>query len=155
MSLSISYNLVGAGWAECLISINGNSTVLTASYLENALGNLAEAILRIAQGEKYSYAIFAEEPGEYRWKFSKVNDAEVSVEILEFDDWKGFRQSDDKGKIILKFECSLLTLVRRTIICLSEVLNKHGLDGYAEKWKMHEFPLKDYNKLRDILSTLK
>ncbi len=155
MNLSISFKLVGPGWADCSVSIDNQLTVLTASYLEDALGNLADATLRIAQGENSAYAIFAEEPGEYRWKFTKINDKEISVAILKFDEWRGLKQSDEKGRIIFKFECPLLVFVRRTIICLSDVLKEYGLEGYAEKWMMHEFPLEVYNELRNILPALK
>ncbi len=155
MNLSISFKLTGPGWADCNISIDNQLTVLTASYLENALGNLADATLRIAQGENSAYAIFAEEPGEYRWKFTKINDKEISVEILKFDEWRGLQQSDGEGRTIFKFECPLLVFVRRMIICLSEVLSEYGLEGYAEKWMMHEFPLEVYNELRNILPALK
>jgi hypothetical protein len=41
------------------------------------------------------------------------------------------------------------------IICLSDVLNEYGLEGYKEKWVEHEFPLKVYNELRSALLTLK
>lgn len=155
MKISISFKLRGVGWADCSVIVNGKEAVLTASYLEDALGNLSEAILRIAEGEKLAYAIFAEEPGEYRWRFTRNNEKDISAEILWFDDWKGLRQSDDKGEIILSFDCSTLVLVRRIIICLSEVLNKYGLDGYKDKWSMHEFPVNNYNSLRNILPTLK
>lgn len=155
MNLSISFKLTGRGWAECLISIDGNLTGLTASYLEDALGNLAKATLRISQGENLAYAIFAEEPGEFRWKISNINGKEISVEILEFDEWKGLRQTDDKGKTILQFECELIIFVRRIINCLSEVLNEHGLDGYKKMWVNHEFPLQTYNDLRSNLQLLK
>ena len=146
---------MGAGWAECEISIDDKIYVLTASYLEDALGNLADATLRIAQGEESAYAIFAEEPGEYKWKLQKINEKEVSIEILWFTDWRGLRPSDQEGKTILKFESSLLLFVRRVIICLSDALNEYGLEGYKKRWVEHEFPLKVYNELRSILPTLK
>lgn len=155
MSLSISYKVTGAGWAECVIVADKKSIVLTASYLDDALGNLAEATLSIAEGEKLAYAVFAEEPGEFRWKISKTNDKEVLVEILEFDDWEDFRQTDEKGKVIFEFECELLQFVRKIITCLSEVLNENGLEGYIKKWLMHEFPLKTYNELRNSLQKLR
>jgi hypothetical protein len=76
MNLSISFKLIGPGWADCNVSIGNQFIASTASYLEDALGNLADATLRIAQGENSAYAIFAEEPSEYRWKFTKINDQE-------------------------------------------------------------------------------
>jgi len=155
MALSISFNLVGAGWAECGISIDNKIIVLTASYLEDALGNIADATLRIAQGEKSAYAIFAEEPGEYRWRLTRINEKEISIEILWFDDWKGFRQSDDKGKVILQFEYPLLAFTRRVITCLSDTLNKYGLEDYKKKWIEHEFPSNTYDELRNILPKIK
>lgn len=155
MNLSISFNSINAGWTNCEIFINGERTILTASYLDDALGNLTEATLKIAEGEKIAHAIFAEEPGEYFWEIAKIDDEEIAIEILWFDEWKGIRQSSDKGESVLRFKCSLLTFVRRIIICLSEVLNEYGLEGYKNKWISHEFPLQNYEKLRNILPKLK
>lgn len=155
MNLSILFKLTGLGWADCFISIDGNSTHLTASYLDDALGNLANATLRIVHGEKLAYAIFAEEPGEYRWEISKIEETEISVMILWFDDWNGLDTIDDKGKVVLQFKCELLIFVRKIIDCLSKVLNEYGLDGYKKKWNMHEFPLSTYNELRNCLTNPK
>lgn len=155
MNLSISFKLTGLGWAECLISIDGNSTVLTASYLDDALGNLANASLRIILGEKLAYAIFAEEPGEYRWKILKINENEVSIEILWFEDWNCLSKTDDNGKPILQFRCELILFIRKIIDCLSKVLNEYGLEGYAKTWNMHEFPLKTYQEIKNNLPKLK
>jgi hypothetical protein len=155
MNLSISFKLTGTGWAECEIFVDEKVYVITASYLEDALGNLADAALKIAQGEEFAYAVFAEEPGEYEWKIQRINEKVISIEILWFDDWEGLRQSDDKGRIVLQFECPLLTFIQRIIICLSDVLNKYELEGYKRKWVEHDFPLKTYNELRNIMSKLK
>jgi hypothetical protein len=155
MSLSISFKLTGRGWADCNILIDNQLTVLTASYLDNALGNLAEATLRIAQGEELAYAVFAEEPGEYLWKLREINESDLSVEILWLDDWKPNEYSDQKGNLVLQFECLKIQFIRRIIICLSDTLNEYGLEGYKNEWVSNEFPLEVYNKLREILPELK
>ena len=155
MRPNISYKLIGPGWADCLIVHGDESKSLSASYLEDAQGNLAEATLRIARGEKLAYAIFAEEPGEYRWKLSRKESDQITVEILWFEEWNSLRVSDDKGNPYFSFECSKMEFVRCVIDCLSDVLREYGSDGYAVKWILHEFPSDKYEKLRKVLPSLK
>jgi len=44
MSVQISYELAGTGWAECVIRINDATATVTASYLSDALDDLASAV---------------------------------------------------------------------------------------------------------------
>lgn len=155
MKLSISYKLVGSGWAECDIFVDGKTVTITASYLGDAFGEITRATLEIAKGAKLQYAIFPEEPGEFRWKLVRKRGKDLEVEILWFEEWNFFRKEDEKGKRILEFECSIEQFVRRIVICLSEVLNNYGVEGYKEMWVEHGFPMKDYEELRKVLTEIK
>lgn len=153
MNLAISFNLVGKGWAVCAISLNGEKFFLNTSFLEDALGNLAKATLRIVQGEKLTFATFLEEPDEYiveyRWKLSSINDNEILVEILWFDEWK-VGEIEREGKPILHFRCEQLFFAKKIIKCLDEVLDENGLEGYKQMCIGHEFPFNAYNELKSI-----
>ena len=43
MGVEFSYELTGAGWAECTLRIGEQCVTVTASYLSDALGDLAAA----------------------------------------------------------------------------------------------------------------
>lgn len=153
MNLAISYNLVGKGWAICLLSLNGEKFFLNTSFLEDALGNLAKATLRIVKGEKFASASFLEEPDEsiveYRWNISSINKKEILVEILWFDEWK-VNEPGKAGKTILQFRCEQLFFAKKIIKCLDEVLEENGLEGYKEKCLGHQFPFNEYIELKSF-----
>lgn len=44
MGVQFSYDLVGAGWANCAIGVDDASATVTASYLSDALDDLASAV---------------------------------------------------------------------------------------------------------------
>jgi hypothetical protein len=73
MSLAFSYQLQGHGWAECRLEIDDQHATLTASYLSDALGDLASATTAALRGHPRPTASFAEEPGEYRWIFEPLS----------------------------------------------------------------------------------
>ncbi len=154
MNLAISFNLVGKGWAVCVISLNEEKFFLNTSFLEDALGNLAEATLELVKGEKMTFATFLEEPDEfiveYRWKLSSINDNEILVEILWFDEWREADEIEREGKTILHFRCEQLFFAKKIIKCLDEVLDENGLEGYKKMCLGREFPFNAYNELKSI-----
>ena len=44
MAIVIHYNLTGSGWSECIVEINGQKALLTASFLSDALADLLNAV---------------------------------------------------------------------------------------------------------------
>jgi hypothetical protein len=44
MTIAIAYNLLGNGWAECIVEINDRQAHITASYLSDALADLPRAM---------------------------------------------------------------------------------------------------------------
>jgi hypothetical protein len=64
------YELTGTGWSECRLSIGDARCEVTASYLSDALGELASAVEDVLRWPGVdARAVFVEEPGEYRWRF--------------------------------------------------------------------------------------
>jgi hypothetical protein len=151
MSIAIHYNLVGRGWAECLIEINGQSVHLHASYLSDALADLLEAVTLVVRGVEGSTASFADEPGEYRWRFQRISPDRLQVSIIWFTGlWK--HRPDAEGKVILKAECRLRTFAGAVLSASQQVLSIHGLAGYRENWVNHEFPIAPQQKLQTALN---
>jgi hypothetical protein len=151
MAISIQYNLTGRGWAECIVEINGQQAHLTASYLSDALADLLDAIAIVVRGANEATALFAEEPGEYRWRLTRVSDEQLCVCILWFKElWK--HRPDEEGEVILKTECRLRTFAGAVLSASQSVLSTYGLDGYKENWVKNEFPIRSQIKLKDALS---
>ena len=151
MSIQLSYRLVGSGWAECTISIDGTAVTISASYLSDALDELGRAIADILRGEPSSTAAFDEEPGEYRWRFDHVANDRVRVRILDFPELWGHKP-DEAGECIFEAECRIRTLAGELVSTMQGLLTEHGLEGYKEKWVEHDFPEKRLAQLQHLLA---
>jgi hypothetical protein len=143
--LSIAYRLTGAGWSECDLASGNVSVTISASYLGDALGDLARAVLAIVRGEAFSRSSFDEEPGEYRWLFTRDGNR-VWIRVLAFDDLWG-KQSDEKGKEVFRAEASVDELAGALVTALDAVLKDYGTTGYREKWIEHDFPASEHAAL--------
>lgn len=143
--IEINYRLTGAGWSECHVTIGTHHANLSASYLSDALGELAHSIVDLKNGAVESMTQFEEEPGEYRWLFYR-NDDRLRVLILSFYDlWAN--EPDENGKVILDAQCSFTAFTSALVVALKRVLDEHGVEGYKAKWIEHEFPMDSYNEL--------
>lgn len=150
MSISFSYHLTGSGWAECTIAIDEQHATMTASFLSDAFGDLLGAVSRMVEGEPEATASFAEEPGEYRWRFFEKGADRLLIRILDFPElWSD--QPDEKGKILFEAECRLRTFAGAVLSESQRLLEKHGREGYLGMWHNHEFPLERLDKLRQLL----
>ncbi|MGL5078268.1 MAG: hypothetical protein ACRDBG_20915 [Waterburya sp.] len=150
MAVSIHYNLTGRGWSECIVEIDEQQIHLTASYLSDALADLLDAVTSILRGANEATASFTEEPGEYRWRFTRLSKDRLCVCILWFDEtWS--HKLDRDGKVILEAECKLQTFARAILSASQQVLAVNGLEGYQEKWVNYEFPVRLLAKLKKAL----
>src|SRR4051812_13127040 len=132
MPVSVVYNLTGAGGSECRVVIGERSAHLTASYLSGALGDLPGAGATLGEGAVEATASFEAEPGEYRWRFRRLDDGQVHVRILSFaDSWD--QSPDERGKIVFEARCRLRTFAGAVLAASQEVLRQHGLEGYRSK----------------------
>jgi hypothetical protein len=71
--VEFEYRLVGTGWSEARFAVGDRWVGLTASYLEDALGDLLLAVRLLAEGDTSGRASWAEEAGEYRWLLDRWN----------------------------------------------------------------------------------
>lgn len=151
MAISIQYNLTGVGWSECIVEIDNQKAYLTASYLSDALTGLLEAVTTVVKGTDEATAFFTEEPGEYRWRLTRVSQERLYVRILWFDE-SFSDHPDGNGRLILETQCRLRTFAGAVLSSSQRVLKTHGLEGYREKWVKHEFPVRLQAKLQQSLS---
>jgi|SRR5215813_1355025 len=150
MGVQIYYELVGTGWARCKICVDDTCATVTASYLSDALDDLASAIAAALRGHPRATASFTEEPGEYRWIFEPLPDGMVSVRILEFNEMWGDRP-DDEGQLVFSAQCRLRTLAGALLSELQRLERTYGTVGYREKWVEYDFPSTRLNELKELL----
>jgi hypothetical protein len=150
MGVEIRYELTGSGWAECTVRVDGTWVTVTASYLSDALDNLASAIVAVLRGHPRATASFDEEPGEYRWIFEPLPEGQVRIRILEFEElWND--RPDEQGKQIFAAECRLRTLAGAMVSALQNLEQKYGIPGYREKWVSYDFPSHRLTELQELL----
>jgi len=139
MTFSIAYTLRKSGWADCTVTLNGNSINISASYLSDALGNLV-----LAAGMTYSgfHAVsfgFDEEPGEYRWVIDRLDGLRMNLQVLEFEELWG-NAPNEKGTVLLEGQMDIKEFAEEVERAATTVLQQHGENGYLEKWVEHPFP---------------
>ena len=150
MTVRLRYELVGTGWARCTVAVDGAHAELTASYLSDALDDLCRAVVEVLAGAAESTASFDEEPGEYRWRLSRVGGQRVRVRIVELDEPWGHRP-DETGRVVLDADCELRSLAAALVAALEDVLAEHGDAGYRARWAEHDFPHARLAELRRLL----
>lgn len=148
--VTLAYHLTGTGWARCELRIGEAAATVTASYLRDALGDLARNTLRTAEGEAHTRFSFDEEPGEFRWLLDRAGD-ELRVRILEFPStWS--QAPDESGTLRLDAHCPVDAFVRAVVDALERVLAEWGADGYRAQWLEHAFPLQALTQLRERIA---
>lgn len=150
MGIEIDYRLVGTGWSTCIVRADQGHVEVTASYLSNALGDLATAAVMLLEGTTQVRFSFDEEPGEYRWILEVTRDR-VRVRILEFKElWGG--EPDDAGQVRLDAACSIEEFAQAVRHTLRDVLSTHGREGYRAQWVEHDFPQSELDTLEAKLN---
>ncbi|MFZ5543951.1 MAG: hypothetical protein ACOZJZ_10350 [Pseudomonadota bacterium] len=151
MSLTIEYRLAGSGWADCAIQLEGRTCQISASYLSDALGNLILAAAAVVAGVHSVSVGFDEEPGEYRWAVVKSGGNEVNVRLLEFQELWG-NAPDSEGKLLLEFAIRPLEFGKAVANAARAVLQEYGAAGYKERWVEHDFPIRQFELLTELIA---
>ncbi|GAA1509463.1 hypothetical protein [Nocardioides humi] len=147
--VEFEYRLTGIGWSEARLAIGPVVASLTASDLDDALGDLVRATLALARGAAEVRVSWAEEPGEFRWVL-QARGAQVDVRVLWFDsDWN--RLPDERGKVRLTATCDLRSFCQAIAAGTQAVLDQHGEVGYGKKWVLHDFPTEALRELQTAL----
>lgn len=149
-AVDFTYRLVGTGWAEATLSDGPSSTTLTASYLEDELGELLEAIGTMFEGADEARCSWEEEPGEYRWLFQGTG-AEVHLRVVAFADVYS-KELDHQGVVVFETRQPLREVARSTADGAQAVLDQYGEDEYLRRWVDFPFPTGHLEMVRGRLS---
>jgi hypothetical protein len=148
--MRFEYHLTGLGWCEARLQVGSSWVGLTASYLDDALGDLVRGVLALARGAHQVHVSWAEEPGEFRWVLTQEG-ASVDVRILWFDELWGSAE-DDRGRERLRASCPTRSLCLAVAQGAQAVLDEHGIAGYKERWIEHDFPAEALKELRHMIA---
>lgn len=154
---SINYKLgEHLGWSECQLTAGGSTIKVSASYLSDALGQLATATVLLLQGAPSARVSFDEEPGEYRWGIDWHHDAQKQGEVFFrvrvwfFKEMWGRHLPDEAGQLLLDEVVTQSAFYRGVRQMLNAVLDEYGLNGYRKRWG-HPFPSQASGLLSAIL----
>ena len=120
---------------------------MTASYLHDSLQNLASAARALVRNETEATVVFLDEPGEHQIVLRRINDNDVDLEILWYDDWKSWGMDDGPGRRRLVGRTSVAHFRGEVLSELRRLLHENGEAGYLEKWVEHPFPMVE---MRDL-----
>jgi hypothetical protein len=150
MDLTITYELVGTGWARCTVTDERGRAEITASYLSDALGRLVLGALGVLAGFESVAFGFDEEPGGYRWLIEATDGDEVQVRLFAVEPGAGPRLAGTR--VLFDTLCRPLGFARAVHAAASAVLRDHGEAGYRSKWAEHDFPVRPLHLLTEALA---
>jgi hypothetical protein len=143
--VEFAYRLLGSGWSEARLAFGERWTELSASYLTDALGDLLRAVLTLKDGARSARVSWEEEPGEFRWLFTRAHEA-VDVRVLWFNDQlPQFPDADGQERIAGRVAVDVLAAA--VAAGAREVLERYGAKGYHERWVEHPFPTAELDAL--------
>ena len=148
--MEFTYRLTGTGWAEARLAEGSNEVTITASYLEDALGDLLEAVGVLLEGAEQSRCCWEEEPGEYRWVFQRVA-SDVRLRVLAFRDLYS-KEPDDRGTVVFESSMPLREVAAAIADGAQAVLDEYGEDEYLRLWAEHPFPVDHLRLIRTALA---
>lgn len=150
--INVDFELFDKGWVKAVILSDEREITMFGSRLSDAMCDLIIAVNKLAYGEKESICTWHEEPGQYRWLFSK-HGKEITLRILRFDNtFSGL--ANEKGIEILSGNEYTIAFVRNIIRSIDELKYKYGTDGYERIWA-YEFPERELKILKYSFQILK
>ncbi len=151
-NVEFTFRLTNLGSAEGRVAIGSETLVATASYLSDTLGDLLRAVVLIARGAVSARASWYEEPGEYRWLFTR-QDEDVAIVVRWFSENPVQPAPDSAGTLMFDSRCSVPALVAGFATGAREALDLYGEQGYAERWDAAQFPAAELETLEATAAT--
>ena len=147
--MRLHYDLHDAGWAAVTVECGDQRVEMTASYLHDSLGDLASAARALARGGTEATVVFMDEPGEHQMVLRRINDKDVEVEIMWYDDWRSWKMHDGPGRRRLFGKTTVAHVRGQVLSELRRLLHENGEAGYLEKWGEHLFPMAEMLDLEE------
>jgi hypothetical protein len=140
--VEFDYRLTGVGWASVRIRDDRSDATVTASYLDDALGDLLEAVGVLLEGDDEARCSWTEEPGEFRWVFHRAG-SDVGLRVLRSPDMYS-EEPDGSGALVFETHQPLRDVALAITTGAQAVLDEYGEDGYLDRWVEHPFPSRQH-----------
>jgi hypothetical protein len=148
--MTLSFVLDGAGWATATVTVDSRFREMTVSYLSDSLAEMTQAAVCLLEGADSVRFSFDDEPGEHGCIVTRIRESEAQVLVLWFEElWSDL--PDERGLEVFICTCSVSRFCGEVLACLQRLLDKHGLDGYKERWVSHDFPSEKFERLRRLV----
>ena len=147
MTLRFRYDLIGTGWAECMLELDGQRATISASYLSDALDELCRATVDVLSGRPRSKAVFEEEPGKYRWVLDRVGERGLRIRLID----GVITPENRKETVLIDSVCQAREFAEALLSELQRLLELHGEEGYLDKWVRFPFPRDRLAQLSTLL----
>ena len=121
---------------------------MSASYVSDALHDLSAAVLAMLRGAQVAEAIFAEEPGEYRWTFERLGAGGLRVLIHDMPP----TQVSKLPVVVFDGEFRLRSFAGSLLLVLQSLLDQYGEVGCLDRWVNYPFPMGHFQELQQDLS---
>jgi hypothetical protein len=155
LPLEIEFVLTGAGWIDIRLSRDGARYDLEGlSYVTPVLDDVLAAAVDAVLGGQSSYAFFELEPGRIALVYERLYERATRYELTVREPLRGqagkppfdwlvvhriaLGDADEFGRAVLNGA--------------SELLKRHGSDGYAEAWASGGFPQRGLAALNAALN---
>ena len=157
MIKDFNYYLTGTGWAEAFFSSDSQNIRFDISYLSDPLSELFQGLSRLLNNQSDSeIVVFAEEPGEHALVISKQGNNAIKVDIFWSDTWeeisKAYKTPSTK-QLLYSDTDTLQNFISVICVGTDDFLERQTLSEYKEKWHQFEFPIENYNKLKQMIGT--
>jgi hypothetical protein len=153
MALTVNYNLDNHGWAELHMCFGRERVSMTVSYLHDTFAELITAANLLLKGAPDAKVIAMDEPGEQLIHLHSNDALNLSIEVRWFKDWASWNMITEKEFEVV-FQCreTILNFSTEVFNNATRILEKHGVEGYKEKWIENDFPIDEYKRLKSLLN---
>lgn len=148
----ISKIAIQNGWLDMIIQDVDKETVITASYLTDAIYDFTIAVVLLCEGSKERSFVWMNEPGEVQWTISR-NNLEVSISII-YSVYNERTMTFDK-EILYQGNVSQIRLARAVLRALNQLdLDYPGSMYQLALHKNYAFPDKLVHRLSESIKSL-
>lgn len=132
-----------------MVESDGARLQMTASYLDDALGDLLNALVTLANGGTSAMCLWTQEPGGWRWSFYRPNETKVEVTIGFREDvlavpWGPPETDEPRFHTCMP----LVELVQAVVDGSQRCLDAFGAEGFARQWIESPFPALQVESLK-------
>lgn len=144
----LEYELKDAGWAVGKISNGIKEHQFDISYLRDSLKELAKSATQI-RNKKTKSVVFTEETGEHVLILERTNVIEIKFEFRYYPECETWDfNTESHFDLIVNGKTTISKYTNQIRNILSKIFTEVGLEEYKKKWINHEFPIKEFNKLK-------